>query len=188
MQGKLIIISAPSGAGKSTLVRYLLDSGINLEFSISATTRSPRKNERHGKEYYFLPVDEFRQKVDNGEFVEWEEVYANHLYGTLKGELNRIWSAGNHVIFDVDVKGGINLKRIFGDKALSIFVMPPSIEELERRLTFRATDSDEIIKMRVEKAEKEIGLADKFDHIVINNDLQQAEREVYELVTSFLND
>jgi guanylate kinase len=187
MSSRIVIISAPSGAGKSTIVKHLLSGGINLEFSISATTRQPRGEEINGREYYFLSVEDFRERIKKGEFIEWEEVYKDHIYGTLKSEIERIWSNGNHVLFDVDVKGGINLKNIFGSKAVSIFIMPPSIDELEKRLFSRATDNPEKIKMRVAKAEEELKLAGEFDHIVINNNLEQAESEVYKLVTSFLN-
>ncbi len=186
MKGKLVIISAPSGAGKSTIIRYLLDHGTNLEFSISATTRKPRGKEKNGREYYFLSVEEFRNRVSNEDFVEWEEVYKDQLYGTLKSELNRIWANGNHVLFDVDVKGGINLKNIFKHDAISIFIMAPSIKELKRRLLTRGTDTASKIKMRVAKAEKEMKLADQFDNIVINNRLEQAENDVYRIVESFI--
>lgn len=184
-KGKLIIISAPSGAGKSTIVRHLLDSDLKLEFSVSATTRAPRGMETNGVEYYFMDAAEFRRKIKNEEFIEWEEVYDNQFYGTLKSEIDRIWSAGNSVIFDVDVKGGINLKNIFGHQAVSIFIMPPSIGELEKRLKKRGTDTPEKIKIRVEKAEEEMKLADQFDSIVVNDNLKAAENEVYEIVKSF---
>lgn len=187
MKGKLVIISAPSGAGKSTIIRHLLDKGINLEFSISATTRAPRGREKNGIEYYFLSVNDFRERVKNGDFIEWEEVYKDQLYGTLKSEIDRIWSHHNHVLFDVDVKGGINLKNIFMHEAISIFIMPPSITELEKRLQRRATDNPEKIKMRVAKAAEEMTLADQFDNIVINDRLEQAENEVYNIVYSFIN-
>ena len=187
MKGKLIIISAPSGAGKSTIVRYLLDRGINLEFSVSATTRVPRGAEQDGIDYYFLSVEEFRKRIENDDFVEWEEVYKDQLYGTLKSEIDRIWSHGNHVLFDVDVKGGVHLKDIFKHLAISIFIMPPSINELERRLIARGTDADLKIKMRLEKAAEELKLADRFDNIVANNNLEEAENEVYRLVTGFLD-
>jgi guanylate kinase len=187
MKGKLIIISAPSGAGKSTIVRYLLGQEINLEFSVSATTRAPRGNEKNGIDYYFLPVEEFRRKIKNDDFVEWEEVYKDQFYGTLKSELDRIWSHGNHVLFDVDVKGGVHLKNIFKHDAISIFIMPPSISELEKRLIARGTDADYKIKMRLEKAAEELKLADSFDNIVANNNIEEAENEVYRLVTGFLN-
>jgi guanylate kinase len=187
MKAKLVIISAPSGAGKSTIVRHLLQKGINLEFSISATTRPPRGKEKDGKEYYFLSVEEFRRRIENGDFIEWEEVYKDQFYGTLKSEIDRIWSRGNHVLFDVDVKGGINLKKIFGLDAISIFIMPPSAEELEKRLIQRGTDNPEKIKMRVAKAEDEMKLTDQFDNIVLNKWLEQAQNEVYKIVSSFIN-
>lgn len=186
MEGKLVIISAPSGAGKSTIIRHLLDKGINLKFSISATTRAPRGIEEDGNEYYFLTVNEFRRKIESEDFIEWEEVYKDQFYGTLKSEIDRIWSQGNHVLFDVDVKGGINLKNIFRHQAISIFIMPPSIKELEKRLVNRGTDSPEKIRMRVAKAEEEMKLAIRFDNIIINERLEQAENDAYRIVHSFL--
>jgi guanylate kinase len=187
MRGKLVIISAPSGAGKSTIIRHLLEKGINLEFSVSATTRAPRGREKEGNEYYFLTVEEFKRRIKDGAFIEWEEVYKNQLYGTLKSEIDRIWSRGNHVLFDVDVKGGINLKNIFKHEAISIFIMPPSIKELEKRLLQRGTDDLNKIRMRVAKALEEMNLAGQFDNIVMNDNLEQAERDVYNLASSFLN-
>jgi guanylate kinase len=187
MKGKLVIISAPSGAGKSTIVKHLLESGINLEFSISVTTRAPRGEEKNGREYYFLSDKEFRSKIQKSEFIEWEEVYKDQLYGTLKSEIKRIWENGNHVLFDVDVKGGINLKDIFKHEAISIFIMPPSIKELRKRLIKRRTDDAEKIEIRIAKAEKEMMLADQFDNIIINGYLEQAENKVYNIVSSFLN-
>jgi len=187
MEGKLVIISAPSGAGKTTIVNHLLRKGLALEFSISATTRAPRGKEKNGKEYYFMSSVDFREKIKNDEFTEWQEVYKDQFYGTLKSEIERIWAQKKHVIFDVDVKGGINLKNIFGNKAISIFIMPPSVKELEKRLLRRATDDQTRIKLRVEKAIRELKLADKFDYIVINDNLKQAQYEVYEMVKSFLN-
>jgi guanylate kinase len=187
MKGKLVIISAPSGSGKTTIVKHLLNSDLNLEFSISATTRPIRTNENQGKDYYFLSTDEFRRRVNDDEFIEWEEVYKDHLYGTLKSEIERIWAKGNHVLFDVDVKGGTNLKKLYGKQAISIFVMPPSIDELEKRLVTRGTDKPERIRMRVEKAVAEMKFADKFDHIVINDKLKKAQNEAYRLVFGFLN-
>ncbi len=186
MKGKLVIISAPSGAGKTTIVNHLLQEVPGLEFSISATTRNPRGKEKDGKEYYFITVEDFRERIRKKEFTEWEEVYKDHYYGTLKSEIERIWAKGKHVIFDVDVKGGINLKNIFGNKAVSIFIMPPSLSELEMRLHARATDNPEKIKIRVEKAVEEMKLAGKFDHIVINDNLEQARNEVCKVVKSFL--
>ena len=187
MNGKMVIISAPSGAGKSTMIRHLLEKGVKLEFSVSATTRKPRVNEKNGVEYYFLSVAEFKKKIAKGDFVEWEEVYKNQYYGTLKSEIDRIWAKGNHVLFDVDVKGGINLKKIFGHNAISIFIMPPSVNELEKRLLLRGTDDPSWIRTRVAKAAQEMKLADEFDNIVINDNLEMAEREVYDLVKGFID-
>ena len=186
MSGKMVIISAPSGAGKSTIVRYLLEQDLRLEFSVSATTREPRGEEKHGIEYYFLPVDVFRKRIEKGDFIEWQEVYKDQYYGTLKEELERINNKGNNVLFDVDVKGGINLKTILGNKAISIFLMPPSLRELEKRLTIRGTDNPDKIRMRVEKAQTEMKMADQFDNIVNNDRLEVAEKEVYEIVKSFI--
>ncbi len=187
MEGKLVIISAPSGAGKTTIVNHLMQEVPGLGFSISATTRNPRGKEKDGKEYYFIGVEDFREKIRRKEFTEWEEVYKDHYYGTLKSEIVRIWAEGKHVIFDVDVKGGINLKNIFGNKAVSIFIMPPSLTELEMRLHARATDNPAKIKIRVEKAVEEMKLAGEFDHIVINDNLEQARNEVCKVVRGFLN-
>lgn len=187
MNGKLVIISAPSGAGKTTIVNYLLKRDPDLEFSVSATTRAPRGKEKDGKEYYFITTEDFKQKIRNDEFTEWQEVYKDNFYGTLKSEIERIWTRKKHVVFDVDVKGGINLKKIFGPKAISIFIKPPSVKELEKRLLRRATDNKSKIRVRVEKAIEEMKLADEFDHIVINDNLERAQKNVYELVKSFLN-
>lgn len=187
MEGKLVIFSAPSGAGKTTIVKSLLDSGLNLQFSVSATSRTPRQGEINGSDYYFMSAEEFRQKIGNNEFTEWEEVYSDHYYGTLTAEIERIWAGGNHVIFDVDVMGGLTLKKVFGDRAISIFVMPPSIDALNERLRLRGTDSDEKIRMRVEKAELEIAKSEGFDHIIVNDNLTRACSEAIDLVTGFLN-
>jgi guanylate kinase len=187
MEGKLVIISAPSGAGKTTIVNHLLRRNLGLEFSISATTRAPRGKEKNGKEYYFISAEDFREKIRDEEFAEWQEVYSGQFYGTLKSEIERIWADKKHVIFDVDVKGGINLKNIFGNKAISIFIMPPSIRDLEMRLLSRATDDQSKIRIRVEKAVEEMKLAADFDHIVINDNLEMAQNEVYEMVKSFVN-
>ncbi|MBE5033004.1 guanylate kinase [Gallalistipes aquisgranensis] len=184
--GKLVILSAPSGAGKSTIVKHLLKTFPRLEFSVSATSRAPRGTERNGVEYYFLSPEEFSKAVERGEFVEWEEVYAGTCYGTLCTELERIWSKGNVIIFDVDVKGGIRLKEIFGDKALSIFIMPPSIEELRSRLIGRGTDAPEVIERRIQKAETEISYCHKFDRIVVNDRLEEAVEEVTTLIRDFI--
>jgi len=186
MNGKLVIISAPSGAGKTSIVKHLLDSGLNLSFSVSATTRQLRGNESNGVDYFFLTVTDFKKKIDNNEFVEWEEVYKDLFYGTLKSELERIWANGQHVLFDVDVKGGINLKNKFGNDAIAIFIMPPSVEELENRLVKRATDTKEKIRIRVDKAKEELNLANQFDTVIVNHQLDKAKEETLKLVSSFL--
>lgn len=184
---KLVIFSAPSGAGKTTLVRHLLSQEeLKLAFSISATSRAPRGEEKDGKDYYFLSNEDFSQKVQDGAFLEWEEVYSGTKYGTLISEVERIWSEGKSVIFDIDVVGGLNLKSLYGDRALSVFVMPPDEEELERRLRGRQTDSDDKIRQRLAKARKEIGRADRFDYILWNRDLETAKKEAYNLVKVFL--
>jgi guanylate kinase len=187
MEGKLVIISAPSGAGKTTIIKHLLKSDLNLKFSVSATTRPPRAGEKDGIDYYFFSIEEFRRRVSNNEFIEWEEVYKDHFYGTLKPEIDRIWISGGHVIFDVDAKGGINLKKKFGTQSASLFIMPPSVSELETRLIARGKDSPEKIKMRVEKAEAEMKLANQFDFVVVNGELDKAIEETVAIVTSFLN-
>ena len=172
--GKLVIFSAPSGSGKTTIVRELLQRFPRLEFSVSATSRAPRGKERNGVDYFFLSPEEFRQAVQEDKFVEWEEVYSGTCYGTLRSEMERIWQKGNVIVFDVDVIGGINLKRIFGGDACSIFVMPPSVEELRRRLEGRGTDAPEVIDRRVAKAEFELTKAPEFDHVVVNDCLDEA--------------
>jgi len=187
MEGKLVIVSAPSGAGKTTIVRHLLASGLNLAFSVSATTRPIRGNEKDGTDYFFMTVSEFKNKIRAHEFIEWEEVYGNFFYGTLKSEMERIWANGNHVIFDVDVRGGLNLKRIFGEKSIALFIMPPSVDDLEDRLKTRATDSPEKIRIRVEKAHEELLLADQFDEIIINDNLDSAKSEAVRIVSAFLS-
>lgn len=187
LSGKCIIFSAPSGAGKTTIVHHLLDQNLGLEFSISACSRSPRSHEIDGKDYYFLDVEAFKQKINEDAFVEWEEVYQDNFYGTLKSEMQRIWSKGKAVIFDVDVVGGLNLKKEFGDNALAIFVEPPSYEELENRLRGRSTESEDKIRQRMEKAAKELVFAEKFDHILVNDDLQSAFHSAEELVKKFLS-
>jgi guanylate kinase len=186
MNGKLVIISAPSGAGKTTIVKHLLDSGINLSFSVSATTRKLRGNEADGTDYFFLTVDDFKKRIENDEFVEWEEVYKDIFYGTLKSELERIWANGQSVLFDVDVKGGISLKDKFGTDSIAIFIMPPSVQELENRLIKRGTDSPEEIKIRVDKAKLELNLANQFDTVIVNHQLDKAKSEALKIVSSFL--
>lgn len=184
--GKLIIFSAPSGSGKTTIVKRLMEMVEGLEFSVSATSRLPRGVEQHGRDYYFLSAEEFDAKVAENAFVEWEEVYAGTKYGTLRSELERIWAKGNTILFDVDVKGGVRLKSIFGDQALSIFVMPPSVEELRNRLVGRATDSPEKIEQRIAKAGEELGYADRFDRVVVNDDLELAVEQVRRAVEKFI--
>jgi guanylate kinase len=186
MEGKLVIITAPSGGGKTTIVKYLLDKGLNLAFSVSATTRPIRGNETDGEDYFFLTVHEFKEKIENNEFVEWEEVYKDLFYGTLKSELERIWANENHVLFDVDVNGGISLKNKFGTSSIAIFIMPPSVEELENRLVKRKTDTPEKIRIRVEKAKDELKLANQFDTIIVNHQLDKAKEEAFKIVSSFL--
>ena len=181
-----MIFSAPSGSGKTTVVRHLLERFPELEFSISATSRAPRGEERDGVDYYFMDAAEFRTRVEAGEFIEWEEVYAGTCYGTLRAEIDRIWDRGHVVVFDVDVVGALNIKKLFGDQALSIFIMPPSVAELRRRLEGRGTDSAEAIERRLAKAEQEIGYAPKFDRVVVNDDLQAAYAEAVQVVGDFL--
>ncbi|NLO72398.1 MAG: guanylate kinase [Porphyromonadaceae bacterium] len=186
-KGKVIIFSAPSGSGKSTIVNYLLKQNLGLEFSISATTRLPRGCEKNGIEYYFLSVEDFKEKIENNEFIEYEEVYSECYYGTLRNELDRISTKGNVVIFDVDVLGGINLKKHFGESALSIFIAPPSIESLRKRLVNRCTDSKEMIEKRVGKAEYEMTFASQFDKIIVNDNLEKAKSEAVKTIKEFLN-
>jgi len=186
--GKLIIFSAPSGAGKSTIVNYLLSQDLNLRFSISATSRLPRGTEQHGIEYYFHTPDEFRSKITDGEFLEYEEVYKDKFYGTLKSEVERILNDGGNVIFDVDVVGGCNIKRYYEDRALSVFIEPPSIDELRCRLERRGTDSPDVIRSRIEKAEYELTFAPKFDVVIVNNDLEEAKSEALRVVREFLSE
>ena len=185
---KIIIVSAPSGTGKTTLINRLMqDDGLKLEFSISATTRSPRQGETDGVNYYFLTEEDFKRRISQNEFIEWQEVYAGRYYGTLNSEIDRIFAKGHNIIFDVDVEGGINLKKIFNDKALSIFIQPPSVEELRRRLETRATDSQEEIDRRVSKTEQEISRAPLFDTVVTNDILDRAEQELKTKVQNFFN-
>jgi guanylate kinase len=187
-QGKLIVFSAPSGSGKTTIVRHLLGlEKLNLEFSISATSRKKRGTEVDGKDYYFLSAKDFKTKIKNDEFLEWEEVYRDNFYGTLKTEVDRIWSLGKNVIFDIDVSGGLRIKRKFPEETLSIFVKPPSIDELKIRLKKRKTESEDKINMRVAKASAELATAPLFDTIIVNDDLEKALKEAESLVSDFLN-
>lgn len=185
-KGKLIIFSAPSGAGKTTIVRHLLAQDLNLEFSISATSREKRHTETHGKDYYFLSENEFQEKAKNDEFLEWEEVYKGTSYGTLKSEVERIRNLGKNVIFDVDVVGGLNIKKYYGEEALAVFVQPPSVEELKNRLTNRSTETEEKIKTRIAKAEYELGFVQHFDVILVNDNLENAFKEAEKLIADFL--
>ena len=187
MNGKLIIFSAPSGSGKSTIINYLLKQNLNLAFSISATSRPPRGEEKHGVEYFFLSPDEFRQRISNNEFLEYEEVYKDRYYGTLKAQVEKQLEAGQHVVFDVDVVGGCNIKKFYGDRALSLFIQPPCVEELRRRLIGRGTDASEVIEHRVAKAEYELSFASKFDKVIINDDLEAAKAEALKVIKEFLN-
>jgi guanylate kinase len=187
MKGKSIIFSAPSGSGKTTIVKHLLQLDLNLDFSISACSRKPRGNEVNGKDYYFLTVQEFRKGIEQGDFVEWEEVYKDHYYGTLKSELEKIWNAGRHVVFDVDVVGGTKLKDIFDDEALAVFVKPPSMEVLEQRLRERLTESDDKIRDRLAKTSAEMEYADRFDVIIVNDILEDALTKAEEVVSEFLS-
>jgi guanylate kinase len=187
-RGSLLIFSAPSGSGKSTIIQWLMNEHpeLKLAFSISATSRPPRGTEQNGVEYFFLSPDEFRQKIQNGEFLEYEEVYQDRFYGTLKEQVERQLEAGQNVVFDVDVKGGCNIKEFYGDQAMSLFIQPPSIEELRRRLINRGTDDMEQIEKRVAKAEYELSFAPRFDHIVVNDILEDAEAEALRLINEFL--
>ncbi|MDE6569821.1 MAG: guanylate kinase [Alistipes sp.] len=184
--GKVVIFSAPSGSGKTTIVRALLARYPQLEFSISATSRAPRGNEQHGKDYYFFTPEEFRQAVSEARFVEWEEVYQGTCYGTLRSEVERIWAKGHVIVFDVDVMGGLNLRRIFGNDACAIFIQPPSIEELRRRLEGRGTDAPEVIDRRIAKAEFELSQASGFDRIVLNDRLDEAIDETARILENFI--
>ena len=185
---KLLIFSAPSGSGKSTIVNWLMQEHpeLNLSFSISCTSRAPRGTEQNGVEYFFLTPEEFRQRIEADEFLEYEEVYEDRFYGTLKAQVERQLEAGQNVVFDVDVKGGVNIKKFYGERAMSLFIQPPSVEELRRRLEGRGTDTPEAIENRLAKAEYELTFAPQFDHVVVNDDLSAAEAEIYELVRSFL--
>ncbi len=186
INGRILIFSSPSGAGKTTIVKHLLETFPQLAFSVSATTRPRRDHEIDGKDYYFLSVNEFRNKIEEDAFVEWEEVYKGTYYGTLKSEVQRLLNRGRHVIFDVDVKGALNIKKLYGDKALAVFVMPPSIEELEKRLRHRSTDPEESIRERIAKAKLEMSYADKFDIILVNDKLEEALAKAEEIVKNFM--
>lgn len=186
MNQKAIIISAPSGAGKTSIVKYLMNSGLPLDFSVSAASRAKRENEVDGQDYYFISADEFRKKISNDEFLEWEEVYGNQYYGTLKSEIDRIWNNGKVVLFDVDVKGGVNIKKYFGEKALSIFVKPPTLEELRKRLANRGTETEESLNKRVAKSAYEMTFEPQFDTVVLNDDLATAQKQAFELINEFI--
>lgn len=187
-EGKLIVFSAPSGSGKTTIVRHLLDiEKLNLEFSISATSREKRGREEDGKDYYFLSLEEFKSKIKNDEFLEWEEVYRDNFYGTLKTEIERIWAKGKHVIFDIDVSGGLRIKRKFPEQTIAIFVKPPSIDELKIRLKKRKTETKDKINMRIAKASAELATAPLFDEVILNDDLEKALKEAESLVDNFIN-
>jgi guanylate kinase len=186
-EGKLIIFSAPSGAGKTTIVKHLLQQGLPLAFSISATNRSMRHGEEHGRDYWFLSTEEFRALIDQGAFLEWEEVYDGQYYGTLRSEVDRLHAIGHHVVFDVDVVGGLNIKRQYADDALAVFVMPPSVEELEKRLRSRRSESEEALQRRVQKAAHELTFAEHFDRVVLNDDLTRAQEEALQAVLDFLD-
>jgi guanylate kinase len=189
-KGKMLIVSAPSGSGKSTIVNWLMKEHpeLHLYFSISCTSRAPRGTEQNGVEYFFLTPEEFRAKIANEEFLEYEEVYQDRFYGTLKAQVERQRVAGQNVVFDVDVKGGLNIKRYYGDEALSLFIQPPSVEELRRRLTGRGTDTSEAIEERLAKAEYELTFASQFDCVVVNDDLEAAKQEALQIINDFLND
>ncbi len=187
MKPKVVIFSAPSGAGKTTVVKHLLSMPeFNLSFSISACSRKKREGEVDGKDYYFLSADEFRKKIENNDFLEWEEVYADHFYGSLKSEVDRFTAAGKNVVFDVDVKGGLNIKKYYGENALAVFVMPPSVEVLEKRLRDRSTDSEEAIRTRIDKAVYELSFSDKFDVVLVNDKLDETFAKAEKLIGDFL--
>lgn len=186
--GKLIIFSAPSGTGKSTIISWLMENHkeLKMAFSISCTSRQPRGTEQNGVEYFFLDAEEFRNRIANDEFLEYEEVYEGRYYGTLKSQVERQSEAGQNVVFDVDVKGGCNIKKYYGDRALSIFIMPPSVDELRRRLEGRNTDAPEVIDQRIARAEYELTFADKFDKVIVNDNLEKAEQEALKVISDFL--
>lgn len=187
MEGKLIIFSAPSGAGKTTIVQYLLSIFPEISFSISCTTRPKRENEVDGKDYYFLTEEQFQEKIKNNEFIEYEEVYKGRYYGTLHSEIERLWNQGKHVIFDIDVRGGLNLKKQFKDRALAIFIAPPSLKDLEERLKNRNTENLESLLTRIQKADEELSFAKDFDAVIINDNLEKAQNKAKTLVKNFLD-
>ncbi len=187
MEGKLIILSAPSGSGKSTIANYLLKQDLNLKFSVSATSREPRGTEKNGVEYYFLSPAAFKERIAKGDFLEYEEVYENHFYGTLKSEVERILKEGYNAVLDIDVVGGCNIKKQYGDKALSIFIQPPSVEELRKRLEGRKTDSQETIEKRIKKAEFELEFAPQFDKIIVNDNLEIAQKESLQTIKNYID-
>lgn len=190
MKGKMLIVSAPSGSGKSTIVQWLMQAHpeLNLYFSVSCTSRAPRGTEKDGVEYFFLTPEAFKEKIQNNEFLEYEEVYTDRFYGTLKQQVENQREAGQNVVFDVDVKGGVNIKKYYGDEALSLFIQPPSVEELRKRLIGRATDSPEAIEQRLAKAEYELTFAPQFDCVIVNDDLEIAKQEALKTIKSFLDD
>ena len=186
-KGKLFVFSAPSGSGKTTVVRHLLNNFPDFGFSVSATSRPPRPNEKHGVDYFFLTPEEFKEKISNGEFLEWEEVYNGAYYGTLKSEIDRIRDKGKHIIFDVDVVGGVNIKKHYGDEAMAVFIKPPSLEELSKRLQLRSTETPETLRKRLEKAEWELDFASEFDTVLVNDKLDQALKEAEGIVQNHIN-
>ena len=186
-QGKLIIFSAPSGSGKSTIVRHLLRRDVPIEFSVSATNRAPRGTEENGVDYYFLSSEEFKSKINSKAFLEWEEVYPDRYYGTLNAEVDRIWANGKQVVFDIDVEGGLNLKKQFGERALSVFIKAPSLDVLKERLMARNTEDQENLNMRLDKAQSEMAYAKYFDLVIVNDNLEMAQEQAYQKVMDFIN-